>query len=84
MKGTLRTLYLFDRVQLVKVGVTAALLLVATRLSRSGPLTPLRVYLWAAGGAFVTWRIASTTLRRLVWPLGPELDAPGLVKDTAA
>ena len=55
--------------QLVKVGVTAVLLVAATRMSRTGPLMPLRVYLWAAGGAFVTWRIASTAIRRLVHPV---------------
>lgn len=66
-------LHLSAGVQLIKVGVTATLLVAATRLSSGGPLMPLRNYLWAAGGAFVTWRIASTTLRRLVGLFRPDL-----------
>jgi hypothetical protein len=43
-----------------------AAVLVLTKAVKGTSLAPLRVYLWAAGSAFVTWRITSTTVRRLV------------------
>jgi len=55
--------------QLGNIGLAVAAVVVLTRAARGTTLAPLRAYLWAAGGAFVTWRITSTTVRRLVRPL---------------
>ena len=52
--------------QLGNIGLAVAAVVVLTRAVKGTTLAPLRVYLWAAGGAFVTWRITSTTVRRLV------------------
>ena len=52
--------------QLGSIGLAVAAVVVLTRAARGTTLAPLRVYLWAAGSAFVTWRITSTTVRRLV------------------
>ena len=52
--------------QLGNIGLALAAVVVLTKAVKGTTLAPLRVYLWAAGGAFVTWRITSTTVRRLV------------------
>ena len=53
-------------IQLGNIGLAVAAVLVLTKAVKGTSLAPLRVYLWAAGSAFVTWRITSTTVRRLV------------------
>ena len=52
--------------QLGNIGLAVAAVVVLTKAVKGTSLAPLRVYLWAAGSAFVTWRITSTTVRRLV------------------